>query len=175
MWGPWATGMAATDPRIAARFTKSGLLLIQPQAGIQLLAMALGCLTQHSTPLAAPLVWARLLAPPAHVPQFLEDFAPSRARPEAAVAGRAPAVVGSVATVATAVARIVEAMLGAVVAHNQVRPSSHKILQGPLRPVCTRNKGKKKKRGDKHGPWPLQGLKRLVCHNRIFHLIIVFS
>jgi len=125
MWGPWATGMAATDPRIAARFTKSGLSLIQPHTGIQLLASALGTLIQQSTVLAAPLVWSKLLAAPAPVPQFLEDFAPSRVASVAAAVGQPSAVVADAAAVAAMVGRIVEAMLGAVVGHNQVRIFSY--------------------------------------------------
>ena len=40
-WGPWATGMAAKDPRIGARLERAGLGTISPAVGLAALAHAL--------------------------------------------------------------------------------------------------------------------------------------
>ena len=65
-WGPWATGMAAADARLGARFERAGLGLISPAAGLA----ALSCALQSSSAgveleaniVAARVDWPRLMA-----------------------------------------------------------------------------------------------------------------
>ena len=59
-WGPWAAGMALSEPRIAARFRRAGMGLIAPAAGLHALAAAL----QDGRPcsVAASVDWTVLFA-----------------------------------------------------------------------------------------------------------------
>ena len=59
-WGPWAAGMALSDPRIAARFRRAGMGLITPAAGLQALSDALRASRPCSV--AASVDWAALFA-----------------------------------------------------------------------------------------------------------------
>ena len=59
MWGPWTAGMAAADPRVAARFQRAGLFLLAPPQGLALLAKALAALRPQSV--AAPMDWGRMV------------------------------------------------------------------------------------------------------------------
>ena len=56
-WGPWATGMAAAAPGLIAGFKKAGLGVVQPAAGLVVLAQALES-THLGTSLAASLAAA---------------------------------------------------------------------------------------------------------------------
>ena len=59
MWGPWTAGMAAADPRVAARFQRAGLLLLPPPQGLALLAKALATLRPQSV--VAAVDWEAML------------------------------------------------------------------------------------------------------------------
>ena len=65
-WGPWSTGMAATDARLGARFERVGLGLISPAAGLAALSSALqGCSARggsRANIVAARVDWPRLMA-----------------------------------------------------------------------------------------------------------------
>ena len=91
LWGPWATGMAAADPRVGASFQRAGLSLLSPQQGLRLLQAA----TQHvsaAVTLAVPVRWARLCAQQRPVPAvFGEVLAAEAARQPAPPAAAAEA------------------------------------------------------------------------------------
>jgi len=72
MWGPWATGMAAQDARLNARFARAGLATIAPSAGLCLLTAAVS--SGHSQLVAAPILWDTLLKKGS--PPFFEAFLP---------------------------------------------------------------------------------------------------
>lgn len=72
LWGPWATGMAAADARLNARFAKAGLMTIGPALGLCLLSLTLQ--SGLSKLVAAPIMWERLLK--AGAPPIFEAFAP---------------------------------------------------------------------------------------------------
>jgi len=59
-WGPWATGMAVADPRIASRFRRAGMGLITPSAGLAALSQSLAA--SAPTAVAAVINWAALFA-----------------------------------------------------------------------------------------------------------------
>ncbi len=65
-WGPWATGMAAADTRLGARFERAGLGLISPAAGLAALARALqgssAVVERGASVVAARVSWPRLMA-----------------------------------------------------------------------------------------------------------------
>ena len=89
LWGPWATGMAAAAPGLIAGFQKAGLGVVQPAAGLAVLAHALGstCLGScHSSSLvAAPFIFARICA--LDMP-FLPLFDPWRPEPMSSPPGQ---------------------------------------------------------------------------------------
>ena len=87
MWGPWATGMAVTDPRIFARFERAGLRLIQPAAGLRMLGHIVASLPTPNT-VAAPIAWRTLLPAGRPVPPLLQQFA----APAAGILPATPAV-----------------------------------------------------------------------------------
>ena len=59
-WGPWATGMAAADARLGARFERAGLGMMSPAAGLAALSSVLtGC---GANVIAARINWPRLMA-----------------------------------------------------------------------------------------------------------------
>ena len=62
MWGPWATGMAASDARLNARFARAGLAAIAPALGLRLLSAAL------ASGLSQAGRGVHRLEPAAHVP-----------------------------------------------------------------------------------------------------------
>lgn len=59
-WGPWATGMAMADPRVAARFRRAGMGLISPASGLEALAAAVAA--GGACTVAASVDWAALFA-----------------------------------------------------------------------------------------------------------------
>ena len=123
MWGPWATGMAASDARIAARFAKAGLRLISPVAGLQLLTCAMAVMTQHGTITAAPIAWPQLLAALRPAPAMLSDFQTADSPlPHAAAAGVTTVAANRMSQdeIYTSVAAVVQAMLGVEVPSQQV-------------------------------------------------------
>ena len=65
-WGPWATGMAAADVRLGARFERVGLGLIPPAAGLAALSSALqgssARFERGANIVAARVDWPRLMA-----------------------------------------------------------------------------------------------------------------
>ena len=131
MWGPWATGMAASDARIAARFAKAGLRLISPVAGLQLLTSAMAAMTQHGTISAAPIAWPQLLAALRPAPGMLSDFQTAGSPlPHAAAAGvRTVAAAGmGKDKIYASIAAVVRAMLGVDVPSEQVSCCSSSVL-----------------------------------------------
>jgi acyl carrier protein len=86
-WGPWAAGMALSDPRIAARFRRAGMGLITPAAGLQALAAAL----QAGRPcsVAASVDWTALFAASAAAAAapIFADLRPMAAAADPAVLG----------------------------------------------------------------------------------------
>ena len=144
LWGPWATGMAATDARIGASFQRAGMALLQPQQGLRLLQAVL-CQPASSAAavLAGNVQWARLLAQQRPVPGiFAEVLAaevqtqphlqPQSAKPAspaargqqiaapAAVVRTSPAA-ASIADLQRTVMGVVHDMLGHAVSADEVR------------------------------------------------------
>ena len=131
-WGPWATGMAAKDPRIGARLERAGLGPISPAAGLAALAHALSASASGpgSNLIAARIDWPQLMAvskAAAAAPLFASFHAvaapgpgqmvtsPAGAMPPASVAApaqTAPTVRLSKAAVQAQLQEIVAGMLG---------------------------------------------------------------
>ena len=120
MWGPWATGMASSDSRIAARFSKAGLALLKPQAGIQYLAKAVQTADVH-TLLAATIDWQKLLSTRAAVPSIFRELAtPHSASAPSLQSPLLPSQHTQKDKCKGIVSSIVDAMLGLHVAEDQV-------------------------------------------------------
>ena len=129
MWGPWALGMAAADPRLAARFERTGLGSIGPVVGIETLASTLQC--SQATFLAARINWNRMMAAniAAAVAPVFASFRPPLALklaesfstlPHASNGTLAPAVrIVSREDVQIQIAEMVQALLGASVSDDQ--------------------------------------------------------
>lgn len=81
LWGPWATGMAAHDARLNARFARAGLATIAPALGLRLLSAALA--SGLSQLVAAPVFWDKLHQTKA--PPIFEAFAPAALPPPATI------------------------------------------------------------------------------------------
>lgn len=132
MWGPWTAGMAAADPRVAARFQRAGLLLLAPQQGLALLAQALDALRPQSVVAAVdwesmlprgrprPPVFAALLSAPDLGSQVGRVWSGEPGRGAAETAGAGTAAMDMVQVVTAAVA----GLLGTSVAADQVRQHS---------------------------------------------------
>lgn len=144
MWGPWTAGMAAADPRVAARFQRAGLLLLAPQQGLALLAQALAALRPQYVVAAVdweamlprgrprPPVFAALLPASDLGDQVGRTWSGERGRGAAENAGDGAAAMDMVQVVTAAVA----ALLDTNVAADQVRKQSQiqKLIAFPLLP-----------------------------------------
>ena len=89
LWGPWATGMAASDPRIGASFERAGMMLLRPAQGLGLLQRITAQRSAAAQVLAVPVQWSRLLANQRPVPAM---FAAVLAAAEANAASMPAAV-----------------------------------------------------------------------------------
>ena len=115
--------MAATDPRLQARFSKAGLSMLGPQAGIQLLTHAMSDMTQQCTLVLADVQWARLFTASHQVPAlFSEIVSPSAsaqpAKGQGGVSGTQPSV--KIKDVVEKVSGLVAGMLGSSLSADQV-------------------------------------------------------
>ena len=73
-WGPWATGMAASNPRIGQTFQQAGISLLAPAEGLRLLQRVLQC--SCSAPvLAAHVQWPQLLSRQQALPAIFSEVA----------------------------------------------------------------------------------------------------
>ena len=124
MWGPWASGMAASDSRIAARFSAAGLGLLTPFEGMRLLEKATAQRSSYTNIVAAHISWPKLLSAAKRVPKIFSACAeglqpkPGARRP-AESSMRPEQKLPSDLTLQK-ISEIVEAMLGLQVPHDQV-------------------------------------------------------
>lgn len=126
MWGPWALGMAAANPRVAARFAAAGLSLLTPPQGIKLLERAISHQSSYTNIVAAHISWPKLLsAARKDVPRIFSAF---ETEVQHKIGGSFGSLELSTAAkpelapeaIAQKVAEIVEAMLGVRIAFDQV-------------------------------------------------------
>ena len=90
-WGAWAAGMAA-DAAIAQRAKRTGLGLLQPDAGLTALH-AIMSTAEHALVAAVPADWGVLLrAPKGAVPLFFADMAGEGAAAQGATAAEGAAL-----------------------------------------------------------------------------------
>lgn len=123
MWGPWKVGMAATDPKIQARFQKAGLSMLGPQRGIQLLSSAMASMSQHCTPVLAEIDWPKLLSTSQKVPSLFAEMvdAESKVGPGKKVdSDQARLPVSNFEAIQEKVSAVVASMLGGRVPIDQV-------------------------------------------------------
>lgn len=125
MWGPWATGMAAANPRVAANFARAGLTLLSPAVGLRLLEQVTAAAAQQGTVVAAPISWPKLLAAAPKQPGLLAEF--QGKGPVTSAAAEQSTPTATKADLQERVTHIVAAMLNATVPADQVSVSSAQI------------------------------------------------